>query len=109
MQVVYLHGNLFSYRQRHTDNELSQPLPASESYLQESFKDGGLIIIGYRGERETPMNVLRRVIERRREGPGRGLYWVIREHDLESRGSALCEILRYPYVYSVPVESADDS
>jgi tetratricopeptide (TPR) repeat protein len=108
LQIAYLHGKLMSYCQRHTDAELKQTVPGFESFLREALKKSGLIVIGYRGGRETPMDVLVNVLEGSASGPGRPLFWVSYEKDLASLSERVQRILSFEGTYWVPGWSADE-
>jgi len=107
LQVAYLHGKLSSYRQRHTDRELRQPISHLEKFLTPTLKDHGLVIVGYRGGDEQPMSVLEKVLEDRRAGPGRGLFWVSYESDFENLSDRTKRVLQFKDTYWLPNWDAD--
>lgn len=84
LQVAYLHGRLSSYRQRHTDREFHESIPHLEKFITPALKDHGLIIIDYRGGDEAPMEILAKVLEERKAGPRRGLFWGATTRNLRS-------------------------
>jgi Tfp pilus assembly protein PilF len=108
LQLAYLHGKGTSYRQRQTDSEVKTTIPGFQGFLEQSFQRGGLIVIGYRGGDETPMDLLVKIIMERQRGPGRSLYWIIREQDNnEELSPSLKQILNYESVYLVKAHNAD--
>ena len=108
LQLAYLHGKGTSYHQRQTDSEVKTTIPGFQGFLEQSFQRGGLIVLGYRGGDETPMDVLVKVIMARRRGPGRSLYWIIREQEnIEELSSPLRQILKYESVYLIRTHDAD--
>jgi len=107
LQVAYLHGKLNSYRQRHTADDLHNPLPAFEPFLTQAVQDHGLVVIGYRGGDEAPMATLQQVLEARKTGPGRGLYWISHETDYDKLSPSVRTILALKDVYWIPGADAD--
>lgn len=108
VQIGYLHGKLASYRQRHTATEVKDSIPGLENYLAQALKDHGLVVIGYRGNDETPLTVLNKVLSDRGSGPGRGLFWVTREKDVKQLPQTVRNILRLKDCYWLPNWDADD-
>jgi tetratricopeptide (TPR) repeat protein len=98
-QIAYLHGRLSSYRQRHTERELLQAMPEFESFMVSVLKDHGLVVVGYRGGDEAPMKILMRVLEKRRAGPGGGLFWVSFEREPEKLSVNAQRILKLKDTY----------
>jgi tetratricopeptide (TPR) repeat protein len=108
LQVAYLHGKLNSYRQRHTAYEVKQSIPGFEGFLGQAFQDHGLIVIGYRGGDEAPMEILMKVLSERKAGPGRGLYWVSHEPRYEKLPERVRELLKLKDTYWMPGWDADN-
>jgi tetratricopeptide (TPR) repeat protein len=98
-QVAYLHGRLSSYRQRHTQRELREAMPDFESFMVSVLKDHGLVVVGYRGGDEAPMKILTKVLEKRRAGPGGGLFWVSYERESDKLSANVQRILRLKDTY----------
>jgi len=107
VQVVYLHGRLTSYLQRHTRREVADTIVGLEEYLAEALKDRGLLVVGYNGWDETPMKVLAKVLKNRGAGPGRGLYWVSHKKDERDLTEHVREILELRDTYWLPGWDAD--
>ena len=108
LQVAYLHGRLSSYRQRHTETELRKSMPDFENFLVSALKDHGLVVVGYRGGNEAPMNILSKILMNRRAGPGGGLFWVSYEREHEKLSEGVQRILRLKDTYWLPGGDADD-
>jgi hypothetical protein len=108
LQIVYLHGKLMSYHQRHTEAEINRVIPGLESFLTEALKRNGLVIVGYRGGRETPMEVLVKILKQSVHGPGRPVFWVSHASDSQSLSEKAQELLAVDGTYLVSGCSADD-
>jgi len=107
LQVAYLHGKGTSYSQRHTGAEVSNTIPGFESFLEQAFKRHGLVVIGYNGGDETPMNVLLDVLKRN-GAPGRGLFWVSYSSSLDHLSNNTKTALANKDVRWIPGYDADN-
>jgi tetratricopeptide (TPR) repeat protein len=105
LQVWFLHGTSTSYQQRHTTSETKRAIPHLKSFLQRAF-NRGLIIVGYRGGDETPMDTLMEVVSEKGDGPGRGLYWVTKDND-KALLPRVQKLLEFDDTYLVSDQDAD--
>lgn len=109
-QIAYLHGKRKSYsQQRNLQREVQAPITGLKGFLTEALKDQGLVVVGYRGGDEAPMELLTRLIKARGKVPGRGLYWVSFEKD----GTTLAPLVQglmtdFPETRWLPGIAADD-
>ena len=108
LQIAYLHGKLNSYRQRHTTEEINQQIPGLEAFLAKAMQDHGLVVVGYRGGEEMPMEMLGKILRERNCGPGRGLYWVSYGKDDHALAPRVRSLLEFKDTYWMPGWDADD-
>ncbi|HXJ95455.1 MAG TPA: tetratricopeptide repeat protein [Terriglobia bacterium] len=108
-QIAYLHGKEKAYDLRNTDDEVRENIPGFTRFLEPALTSEVLVVVGYRGGDEWPMNRLEQLLTRPGRLAGRALYWVSheKESEYERLSPALRRVLDLPETRWLPGLDAD--
>ena len=106
-KIIKLHGDYLFDNIKATLRETESLEANMQMKLREFAKNGGLIIVGYSGQDRSVMDILS-VLVSQPDYFKNGVYWCIREKDLDSIGSELVKFLWRDRVYLVPIEGFDE-
>lgn len=105
-KIIKLHGDYLFDNLRATRNETQELDENMNKKFQEFAKDFGLIVIGYGGQDESIMNILKELTESD-DSFKNGIYWCIRKGESDF-SDKLKSLLEHKKVFYVEIEGFDE-
>ena len=106
-KIIKLHGDYLFDNIKATLRETESLEVNMQMKIREFAKNGGLIVIGYSGQDRSIMDILTVLISQP-DYFKNGVYWCVREGDLDGIGSELKKFLWRDRVYLVTIDGFDE-
>lgn len=106
-KIIKLHGDYLFDNIKATLRETESLEINMQMKIREFAKNGGLIVIGYSGQDRSIMDILS-VLVSHPDYFKNGVYWCVREGDLDSIGPELMKFLWRDRVYLVTIKGFDE-
>lgn len=107
-KIIKLHGDFLFSTLKATNEETEYLDPKTKAKFEEFLKNYGLITIGYAGNDDSVMNVLKDLIKK--DYLNNGLYWCLRKEDWESQTLSphLKELLLNDKAFIILIDNFDE-